>query len=333
MECLTRLVGIWDGCGEKDSSILYINNLPGFDLSIPEHLIKEQDKSPMQLLRDLRGDSAIFLKNEFLANLNPRVEMGSVLFTGIAGFINDNKVLKSQSAGNYGGVQIGTPNHPYTEIFIDRIGWFTKDVVTTTVRIFDLTKGVEIDSFPVTTVADDVTYVTINKSYKNKGQYLNLIAVVDAGLTDTYEVLAFNNGCNDCFRSVQPFSRFTSGRAITIPISSTPIDTNLVGSPHTYGLFVHYSIQCDHEYFLCQMSNRFMLSMYYRFGIRLMDEIIYTGNLNSLTTVRMDKAKTMKKELIDQYNESMNNVMKNLHLPNNACYHCEPKITNNTWIP
>lgn len=333
MECLINKIEIWDGCGEKDTTKMYINDLPGFDLSIPEQLNKEQDSSPMSLLVDIRRKSALFLKNEFLAQLNPRVEMGSILYSGTAGYVNDNKIQKTLQAGKYGGLQIGTPNYPYTEIYIDRIGWFAKDVITTTIKIFDLTRGVEIDSFPITTTANDVTYITINKTYQNKGQYLNLIVVVDAGLTDVFEVLTSYNGCASCLTSIQPFNRYTSGRGIFIPTISNPIDNNLIGASHTSGIIVHYSISCDQEYFLCQISNRFILSMYYRFGMELMKEIINSPRLNSLTTVRMEKAKSMLKDLTEEYNESMGNVLKNLELPNNACYHCEPRVKIINRIP
>lgn len=38
MECIRNLVGFWDGCSQKDSSLVYINDLPGLDITLFDYL-------------------------------------------------------------------------------------------------------------------------------------------------------------------------------------------------------------------------------------------------------------------------------------------------------
>lgn len=333
MDCLNNLVGIWDGCTTREDK-LYINDLPGFDLSVPEWLQKEQDESPLSLLEDIRNKSGIFLKHEILGNLNPRVQMGSVLWNGSVGVANNNRIVKSLEASKYKGVQISTENYPYTEIYIDQIAVFP---VTTTadyeVYVYDLTQGLLLDTFTFDVTGGQINYYRVGKTYKNKGQYLNLAVMVDSSITDVYDVDVTNTGCRTCHTGLKPISTYASGRGVSILQASAKINSNLQGESHTNGVIVHYSVSCDHDYFVCSMANRFMLPMYYRFGIELMDEIINSDRLNSLTTIGLDKARAMKDDLVLKYNDTMKGILQNLHIDNNVCYTCTPNITINTRIP
>lgn len=333
MRCLDDLVGIDDGCTTREDK-LYINDLAGFDLSIPEWLQKEQDASPITLLEGIRNKAGIFLKHEILGNLNPRVQMGSVLWNGVIGVANNNRQVKALEASKYKGVQVSTENFPYTEIYLDQVSVFPVSPVTDLdVYVYDLTQGLLLDTFTFNVTGGQINYYRVGKTYKNKGQYLNLAIVIDSSLTDVYDVNLTGDGCRTCTTGLKPVGIYSNGRGISILQADAKINSNLHGESHTNGVSIQYSIGCDHDYFVCSMANRFMLPMYYRFGIELMDEIINSDRINSLTTLGLDKARAMKDELILKYNDTMKGILQNLHVPNNACYTCTPNINVNTRIP
>lgn len=333
MDCLNNLVGIWDGCTTKEDK-LYINDLAGFDLSTPEWLQKEQDASPLTLLEDIRNKAGIFLKHEILGNLNPRVQMGSVLWNGTIGVANNNRQTKTLEASKLKGIQVSTENYPYTEIYIDQISVFPVSSLTDfEVKVYDLTQGLLLDTFTFDITAGQINYYRVGKTYKNKGQYLNLAIVADSSLTDMYDVNLTGDGCRTCNTGLKPVGIYSNGRGVSISDAGPFINSNLRGESHTNGISIQYSISCDHDYFVCSMANRFALPMYYRFGVEVMDEIIFSGRLNSLTTLGLDNARTMKDDLILKYNDAMKGILMNLHVPNNACYTCTPNITINQRIP
>lgn len=332
MDCLNNLVGIWDGSTAK-TDILYINDLPGFDLSLPDFLKKEQDESPITLLEGIRNKAGIFLKHEILGNLNPRVQMHSVLYNGVAGVVDTTRTVKTLEAAKYKGLNISVENYPYTQIYVDQISFYPVDNVTDLdVYLYDLTTGTLLDTYTFTVTGGEVNYYRVGKTYQNKGQYLNLALVVDSSLTDVYEVVT-TAGCRSCNVGFRALNTYCSGRGVKWNSASDPIYSNTLSESHTNGLSMHYSVQCDHDYFVCSMANRFMLPMYYRFGIELMDEILHSDRLNSLTTIGRDSAKELKDDLINKYNATMQGILQNLNVPNNVCYTCTPNVAIRTRIP
>jgi hypothetical protein len=333
MDCLNNLVQIWDKCTERDPDLLYIDQLPGFDLDWPNFFNKEQVDSGIELLTRIRNKAGIMLSHEFLNNLNPRVKVGSVLSNEVVGQIQDNLQEKAIEAGKYKGIQLALNHYPYLQIYVDKISLFAKTVITTNIKVIDLTQGITLDDLPITTVAGQITTIQVGKTYKNKGQYLNLAFVIDSSLAITYETTVNARACGSCFPKLERLGSYAFARGVKISQAGPLVEQNIQGEGHTNGLTVYFSTQCDHQHFICGMANRFQLPMYYKFGIELMEEGLTTDNLNSLTTVGKDKMKKIQEYCEKGYTESMSGILQNLELPNNACYYCQPMITNRVNIP
>lgn len=331
--CLEDFVGIWDECTEKDPSILYINDLPGFDLSFADFLAPEQVADGVELLEAKRRSAAIFLKQEILQHLNPRTTIGSVLSNQVTGIVQENLQVKTLEAAKFKGLQISVSHYPYLSVYVDRISLFAVNSVTTNILVVDLQQGLVLDTLPITTVGGEITYLNVRKEYKNEGQYLNLAFLVDSSLTDVYYTTADHTPCGSCFARMEHLNTYCDGRGISLLQSAQKIDSNLVSETHTNGISVHYSVQCNHDHFICNMANRFMTSLFYRFGVELMDEVIHSNRLTSLTTIGKDRARELKADLITKYNNSMDGVLQNLELPNNICYHCKPSVQLVNRIP
>ena len=333
MLCLENQVLIWDGCTTKESNKIYINDLPGFDLSIPDYLSTQQVADGMQLMESKRRMASEFVKYEIQNFLNPRAQMATVVANQTAGYYREDRKLINLEANKYKGIQISLENYPYLSLYVNSISVFWDAAITTNVRVYNLTTGELLDTLPITTVANEPTLITVNKEYKNNGQFLNLIFVVDSSLADAYETTILPKGCTSCFARYELFNQYAGGRGIKINQSSTINNQSIQSELHTHGVSVDYSIGCDHDYFICNMANRFALPMFYKFGIEIMDEIIYSKRLNSLTTIHKDDAINLKVEYLLKYQESMNNVLNYIQIPNNICFNCTPFIAINTRIP
>ena len=333
MQCLENLVGIWDGCTTKTPGKLYINDLPGFDLSFPDYLTTNQVEDGIELLENKRTAAANFLVNEMVSHLNPRSRVGSVVLNATAGIYNKDRQTKALVAGKLRGLQLMISNYPYLKIYIDSVSFFATSSVTTNVLVYDLTSGQLLDSLPITTTANEITTIFVGKEYNNNGQQLNIALLVDASLTNVYESNITIGGCDSCIFTAERLNTFANGRGIEIASPGTINYQNVRGISHTNGLTATYSIACDHKYFICSIAGTLALPMYYRFGVELMDEVIFSKRLNSITTIHKDDAKVLKAEYQIKYEEALGNVIKNMILPNNLCYNCTPLIQNVPRIP
>lgn len=324
MECLLNLVDFLDGTKTRDSSKLYINDIPGFELSQPEYVVNGDQTDSLNFLEQCKKEAATRLLDEFTAHLNERAKYNSVLRNQRAGVFEQNLIERAAVSARYGGVQLSIASYPYLSLYVDRIGLFTKNSVTTNIKVFDLQQGIELDSFPITTVGGEITYIQVGKEYKNNAQYLNLIFVIDTSLTPTYNTIT--SSCGHCFYNLEALNQYIDGRGVSIGQSQQKIDTNIKGEGHTNGITLSYSIQCDPSYFICGMANRFANALRYLWFAEFNRWIVKSTRGNSLTTIHKDDAIANVNEYEEKFAQSMKVVLANITIPNNLCYSCDPYI-------
>lgn len=326
MECLNNLVDVWNGVDEKDPLKFYLNDLPGFELNNAELIANSEHTDGMELLASNKREAIRHLIEDFSNHLNERARFSTVLTNQIAGKYDENLREKPAQAGKYKGIQISLSSYPYLSLYIDRISVFTKSAITTNILVYDLQQGIQIDSFPITTLAGQITPIEVGKEYKNKGQYLNLAFVIDSSLSIVYNTIT-SKPCDRCFYRLESMSRFTDGRGISIDQSDQKIESNVRGESHTNGISVTYSVQCDPTYFLCSMANRFRMALRYRWGMEYFNAVLKSSRANSQTTVLKEDAEQGFADCQLGYQTSMETVLKNITIPNNYCYSCNPIVS------
>lgn len=327
MECLNNLVDVWNGVDEQDSNKIYLNDLPGFEFSSAEFASNSEHTDGAELLASNKREAIRHLIEDFSNHLNEKAKITTVLTNQIAGKYDENLREKSTEAGKYKGVQISLSSYPYLSLYVDRISVFAKNAVTTNILLYDLQQGIQIDSFPITTVAGEITTIQVGKEYKNKGQYLNLAFVIDSSLTIVYNTITTGKHCDHCFYKLEGMNRFTDGRGISISQAAQKIESNVRGESHTNGISIAYSIQCDPTYFLCAMANRFKMALRYRWGMEFFNAVLKSTRANSLTTIFKDTAEQSFADCSVGYANSMDVVLKNISIPNNYCYSCNPIVS------
>jgi hypothetical protein len=332
MECLTRLIGIWDQCGPKTTGVKYINDLPGFNLSMADYLTSQEKQTGIEVIQGCINNAADEIETEIRSFLDPRMRLGSIIGSSIVGYFADNKNVKAADAGYLGGSQLELGNQNYLGAYIESVTIFTPNTYTNeNLYIYDLTQGALLDTIPFSSTGDQYTEVSINKLYKSNGQFLNLFFCRTAGTS--YQTDVIQNGCFTCGWKKYNVDGYLYARSAKILDSADKIQNNLEGSTHSYGISIKYQLVCDSSNFICSLSSRLKMAMFYKSGMAWCDEIIYGKRLNSLTTVQKSDAEKLKKDYSDKYVESMNMVLQNIILPNDICFQCEAIINVKNSIP
>lgn len=332
MECLTRLVGIWDQCGPKTSGVKYINDLPGFNLHLADYLTSQEKQTGLEVIQGCINNAADELESELRSFLDARVQLGSVIGNGIVGYFDENKHLRNADAGYLGGSQIEVGTNHYLGIYIKSVKFFTPNTYTNQdLYIYDLTQGKLLDTFQFSSVGDEYTEVSIETLYKSNGQFLNLFVCYDAGTS--YKTDIVPGGCGTCGWRKHPMNGYLFARAAKIPTGSDKIQNNLESASHSYGLSIDYQLICDSANFICQIASRLKMAMFYKAGIAWCNEVIYGKRLSSLTTVQKPDAEKMRTEYEALYSNAMNSVLNNISLPDDICFRCKPGISVHPTIP
>ena len=333
MECLTRLVGIWDQCGPKTAGVKYINDLPGFVLSMADYLSNQEQQTGLEVIQKCINTASDELETELRAFFDPRMRLGSIVGNSTVGFYWDNKIVKPADVDFYGGIQLELGNNNNLGVYIQSLVIFTPNTYTEqNIYVWDLTQGIILDTIPFSSTGDQYTEITIDKLYKSNGQFLNLFIATDAGTS--YQSDVIYGGCGACsgWRKYL-MDGYLYARAAKLPITADPIQSNLQSSKHAYGMSIKYQLICDSSNFICAISSRLKMAMYYRAGMAWCDEILYSDRLNSLTTVKKADAEKLKKDYSEKYEAAMNTVLQNMVLPNDICFQCESIISVKTMIP
>ena len=332
MECLTKLIGIWDQCGKKTAGVKYINDLPGFELSMADYLSSQEKQTGLEVMQGCISNAADELEVELRSFVDARIRLGSVVGNATVGFYDQNKVLKPADSGYLGGVQLELGNQHYLGVYIKSINIFTDNTYTNQdLFIYDLTQGKLLDTIVFSSIAGEYSEITIDKLYKSNGQNLNLFICYDAGTSYKTDVIL--GGCGHCGWQKYLMDGYLYARSAKLLATNPAIQNNLESSTHSYGLSINYQLICDSGNFICTLASRLKMAMFYKAGIAWCDEIIYGKRLNSLTTVQKPDAEKLKFDYLAKYEGAMNTVLQNISLPNDICFQCESTISVKTIIP
>ena len=77
---------------------------------------------------------------------------------------------------------------------------------------------------------------------------------------------------------------------------------------------------------VCQNKSLFTRAYLFCLGIELLTEQIYSTNLNSYTTINLQKAKELRDEYTTEYNKSLEQTCDNMHLSCDCCVECSDSV-------
>jgi|GEM_PF-2768462 len=284
------------------------------------------------------------LESDILTHFQGCLAVESVLENDILGYYKDyDSNIIIPAANYYRGQQIIIDRYPYLEFYVHRIRLFLNTAVTSTIDVWDLIQKKKIDTISFTSVANEITDVTVNKSYKTNRQRLNLAFVYDGSLSGSYKTTSSkrSSGCVKCgYRNNYLFEN-----GIQIPKTSQIIESNLSKTGECYGMSLTYSLNCSIEPFICSIRNLFQFPLLYLVASMILKEALHNQRINSYITIQKQDHAILAKQYEDEYKMQLfgafneagirikQGLLDRITLPNDMCFRKRNKIKIVSEIP
>jgi len=331
MTCLSELIGIKKACTDIEPLTgLYVNDLPMMSLKLADAAANSEKVNGINLIQDRIAFAERYLSNDIRNFMQDKFVINSILEQTTLGIYDeDNETISSSN--KLRGIKIIVREDPFLNINISRIGLRLDSVVTTNVLIYDLYKNELLYTLPITTVADEITYIEINKKIPTNKQRRSLFICIDANVADQYEAAVYDSGigCISCHKD-KYLSYATSG---TLDNALSKTEANFVASNSTGGLTVDYTIECDLENYICSMGTTLAWPLLYKTGHLIMQELEHSPQLNTIVMINSGKNKEISDYYEAEYIKSLNQITMNIKTPKDICFQCAPKIRKVTQIP
>jgi hypothetical protein len=334
MNCLNNIIGINKTCTEETpESGMYIQDLPGITIKIADAATSEEEVSGVTLIRRKIEFAQNRIVNDLRSFMKDRFNMFSAIEENTIGYYKQDQSSTAVEAGKLKGFRVQLRERPYLQLSIHRIGLKLTSTASTSVYIYDLQNNILLDTIPISGASGEIVYVTLNKSYLTNRQNLSLFVCYDSSVSGVYNSTVYDgygSGCRTCRRGGNSLTYLQSGY---INSASAKTDSNFNSSSTGNGLTVDYSINCTIEPFVCNLSQLLAWPLLFKTGAELMLELKNSRRLNSIVLLDASTNDAMLNYFQDEYEKSMNDIVKNLRLPEDVCFQCDRKITRQIQIP
>jgi len=194
---------------------------------------------------------------------------------------------------------------------------------TITLKIYNLTNGVEVLSQDVSVTAGELTTVSLDTTITGAGRQLKVAVGYDRTGVPAYNYRQYHD-CLAC--KIPKCGRYLYGYGAEWDAGYT----NIQRTGHMAGLSIDYSLVCNYESLVCANKQLFGEAFLYRVAADLM--------MYGLTSMRWNDTETekMQRQLSyfdAEYNRLMDQALNGVRLPNNECYGCKARFGTKTMTP
>ncbi len=340
MECLRDYFGIrWCGNTVTPPSGYYINDLQGVSLKQITSLTDEESATFSSLWNTIQQRAELRFATDVRAAMASRYKVSSLL-QGINVGREVGTTATVADANNFKGFTISLLESadfdyipsPLSCIHIQSLSFYGDAVDAgelVEVAIWDTVTGEKLFTTNVT-IAAGWNNVEVNETMIGSGNTAtwSVFCGIRTTALSTYELaIPISGNSTLCCRSR------IYGAATTA--TSNIKDSDLTTGSSTFGMTGIYSIKCLWDAMVCQNKSLFTRSYLFCLGIELMTEQIYSTNLNSYTTIGLQRAKELRDEFVIEYQKALAQTCDNMHLACDCCVECSDSVqlveSNSFW--
>lgn len=337
MSCFDNLISFKGSCSDTTpTSGLYLDML-GFTLDQADDIVQGQEISGENLIADKITFAKEIIVNQITTHLADKFRSNSIIEGQRVGYYYDNQILVAGEANQLKGMRLELCNDDnFVDLFISEISLQVNTTGNVSVFVYDLIQNKLLDTLTVATVAGEVSSSYVNKTYKSKRKKLHLFIGYDSTAISSYQASVSRNGCATCGsgNGLTYLNQYLTAAAGKIGTASSKIYSNFSSLSDTGGVSLNYSIECNHEEWLCTIANRIALPLLYKTAAELYDYGLISQRSNDTTLIDSEKWKLRREEMEFKYREELDNVLKKIKLPSdNICFQCNDKSKNVIILP
>jgi len=198
--CLNNVINIKSrSCGsDTPSSGLYLDML-GINMDWLNSITQMPYKNGEDLFTNKLEFSAAAISHNIVSRFADKFRANTIVNGQRIGFYNDNLQVVAGEAGYLKGIEVELCNDTsFVDFFLSNISLQTNFSGSVPILVYDLIQNKLLDTLTVTTVAGEVSVLTVNKTYKSNRKQLHLILVYDTTAINSYKSYVKKGGCTDC---------------------------------------------------------------------------------------------------------------------------------------
>lgn len=336
--CFDDLIALKGACSDVEPlSSLWLNDL-GIDMAFVGQVITKDYTDAADFFNRKRDFAVRTVSNQIHNFLRPKYKANTVVENFRIGQGEDNLKLIAGS-GFLKGIEIDLcQSRSYLDVFINEIALQISTTRSVDVLIYDLAQDKLLDTITVDCTANQISRVYVKKIYKAERRGLDLFIGYDSTAISGITTRLKKN-CLTCSGNYQSEIRnsFSSIRAAQIDQSGQIIKGNLDYLNETGGLSVVHSLSCNHENWLCSISNQLAFPVLYKTAALIYDHALSASKdqrINTTVTINAEVLKERMDRMEFYYSEAMNNLLQNIKPPSDEiCFACKDNLRHVIMLP
>jgi len=334
MECFENFIGIESCEGVTPISGKYLVD-GGISRRELDLFAGSDYEDGLQLGNAKIKHSIEFIKNDFYLKFNSKFKGESILDGARVGHYEENLSTYSAYTGKRGIALKLLNKSSFLSIYLQKIELFTDYTGDVTVSIYDVYQNKVLDTVVVTCVANEVSSAWVEKTYKIDKKNVHLAVLYDTTGIQQYKSYVNKTGCKHC--EVDKYvecGTYVTSKGVQIENGQNVIDSNLKGTGHTGGISLMYSVNCNHENFICLHKNMLILPIIYKASSEICTYALYQTERLNYANIDVEQLKERRDFYEMNYREQMSNILSNIDVPKDSiCFDCKNRIVSRRLMP
>lgn len=336
--CFKNIIGLRNSCNEfASTSGIYINDI-GISLNELNDFVGSDFANGEELFQSQRNLAIQIVSQTIHSYFNNRYKPFTLIDSKRVGFYHDNVQYITGNA-EYKGMMIELDSKgSYIDFYLNELNLHTNFTGSITIEVYDLIHDELIDSFVIDSIANTFETIYPQKIYHADKNRMNLfIGYNTTGINYLNSSSTQSAGCVSCNRKPNYANEFVTISCAKTSIAGAKIKSNINPSNDCGGLSIVYSLNCNHENWLCSISNLIALPIAFKTASLLM-EYGYLITPNEMLTNRSTLNRDLLKERIQLYeskfHDSINGILNNIELPyDERCFICKQQSRTAIMLP
>lgn len=333
MSCFIDYIGLKQ-CGVSGVSGDYINDLAGISTEMVGKIANSEQGNYLGVWNSVQRRSINRLYEDLLSAMSDKVNMNRIVYQTKKLKKQYSNLVQENRGAYHRGVYLKVPEGDYVEFLLKGIFVYSKQAITTTVKVFDINDGSELYT-KSTDLIVGLNYIEINESFPLRWEIMELFIGVDATNFDSVKTqpeyyYLYNNDwdCVSCDGGLTYNDNIFAIRPGELQIGHPAIWSNLRLFGIGQGVTIDGQIKCSISNYACQNKALLKTAFKYLLGAELLMEKNVSNQISFFTTSNLQITEALRLDYEKKYSDSLKKAVNTIPLEgNNLCFNCEDQAT------
>jgi hypothetical protein len=321
----------------------YLNELPGMSTELVDKIANSEQINFSGVWADVQKNSFRRLRDTAINLMYEYIKFNSIVY-------QTRRLVKSQvnqlipvlRSPVYAGVYQMVPESKYSEYRLNGVWVYSSQIVTTTVKVWDVNDGTELYSSSVDLIIG-LNYVTIGEVFELKYRVLELFIGVDVTNFDTIQTLNDYYNWYDSDMACAAMACGGGGQRgffqfypATYSTGTTLQYSNIIKSGIGRGITVDAEIRCSIDQFLYDNREILKSAILYLLAAEMLLYKVNSPRMNFFTATNLEQTEETRLLFENRFLSNLKRSLNTIPLTGESlCFSCEEtfKVTTRSQMP